>query len=361
MKLLIAAGGTGGHIFPALSVALEWKRSHPDDELFWVGTSRNREQELCRRHGIPLEMLAVQGVKRSLSISTLKALVAFGGAVRRMHRLMRREKPDAVLAFGGYVTAPVVLAARLRRVPYFLQEQNTVPGLVNRLFAGGARASFLGFPLANGWRLRGPTVVTGTPVRSVDHAYPPDAYPEGFERGRRTVLVCGGSQGALTMDRTLAPTILGWVRDGLQVVWQTGEAGCEEMKQVAGEQEHLFISGTIPDLYPFYAASRVVIGRSGASTLSETAYFGLPCVLVPLPWSAENHQWMNAGMVEAQGWGIRVKQDERCGEEVDTAVRGLLGDASRYEAMCRRALDHTPGGAAGAVVRSIRQHLEKRS
>ena len=353
MKLLIAAGGTGGHIFPALSVALEWKRRRPGDELLWVGTSRNREQELCRRHSIPLQLLAVQGVTRTPGLSSLKALRSFCAALRAMYRLLGSARPDAVLAFGGYVSAPVLLAARLRRIPYFIHEQNTVPGLVNRLGSGGARISFLGFALAVGWRLRGRTQVVGTPVRTVEKPYAPEVYPSGFDTGRDTILICGGSQGALSMNRLLVAVVAGWANDGIQVVWQTGEAAFEEIRQSMSAHERVFVFDTIADLYPYYAASRLVVGRSGASTLSETAYFGLPCVLIPLPWSTENHQWMNAGMVEAQGWGVRVQQNEQCGAQVDAAVRGLLADAGRYEAMSRRALDHSPGGAAAAIVDAV--------
>ncbi len=355
MKLMIAAGGTGGHIFPALSVAMEWRLRHPQDELLWVGTSRSRERELCERHGIALELLDVTGINRTLGLGLVRSLAAFAGAVSRMSKIIRREKPTIVLAFGGYVSAPVVVAALLNRVPYCLHEQNTVPGLVNRLFSRFSRCTFLGFQLALGWKLRGETHVVGTPIRKVAAAYPAEAYPEGLDVRARTILVCGGSQGALSMDRLLVPAIHGWVSDGIQVVWQTGKAGYEEMREAIGEHERLFMFAGIPDLYPYYAIARLVVGRSGASTLSEVAYFGLPCVVIPLPWAAENHQWMNAGLVEAQGWGVRVKQDERCGDEVDKEVRALLADPKRYEQMSRRSLDHAPNGAAAAIIRRMRE------
>ncbi len=355
MKLMIAAGGTGGHIFPALSVAQEWRERAAGARLHWIGTARSRERELCERHDIPLTMLEVRGMRRTLSLDAVRAVWALGGAVAKMKELMRREGPDALLAFGGYVSAPALVAAKLRGVPYFLHEQNTVPGLVNRLFSRGSRCTFLGFTLAEGWKLNGPTRVVGTPVRKVKGPYPPDAYPPGLDLSKKVVLICGGSQGALSMNRMLQPVVEGWLDEGMQVVWQTGTAGYPEVRDALGSRERLFLFESIPDLYPYYAQARVVVGRSGASTIAETAYFGLPCVLIPLPWSSENHQWMNAGAVEGSGWGVRVRQDERGAEQVDKQVRALFADAGLFERMSRKALDFALINAARVMVDTIRE------
>lgn len=354
MKVLIAAGGTGGHIFPALSVALEWKVRYPDDTLLWVGTSRNRERELCERHDIPLHMLDVTGLKRTLGPAMIASLGRFLKAVSRMKSLLLKEKPDAVLAFGGYVSGPVLAAAWMRHVPFYLHEQNTVPGLVNRIFCRGARRTFLGMPLALGWKLRGRTQVVGTPVRTCGHGFGDERYPEDIDRGAPTVLICGGSQGAQSMNRALVGQVKQWLRDDIQVVWQTGDVSLQEMRDVVGEHHRLFMYATISDLYPFYAIADVVVGRSGASTLAEIAYFGLPCVLIPLPWSAENHQWMNAAQVEAQGWGVRVTQDDACGDEVGRQVKRILEDPGLKERMSQHALDGSSAGAALAIIDGIR-------
>lgn len=357
VKILLAAGGTGGHIFPALSVAMEWKRSYAQDEVRWVGTSRSRERELCQANDIPLELVQVVGVRRKFSPDALKAVVSLAGAVRQMYRSFGRNRPDAVLGFGGYVTAPAVIAARLRGIPVFLQEQNAVPGLVNRILSAGARCTFLGFELAAGWHLRGRTVLTGTPVRRVEGTFAWEVYPRGLDRRVTTVLICGGSQGALSMDQALVTAARAWLDKGYQVVWQTGDAGLEPTRTAMGEHPRLFVFSSIPDLYPFYAACKVVVGRSGASTMNEAAYFGLPCVLIPLPWSTENHQWLNAGYGEARGWAVRVRQDEGCADAVVKAVDAILGDETRYEQMSRKALDSAPGDAASRIVRHIRSEI----
>lgn len=353
MKVIIAAGGTGGHIFPALSVALEWRRQNPDVELLWVGTTRNRERELCKEHGIRIVTISVRGFDRKPNLKALQAAAAFGRSVMRMSSLIRREKPDAILAFGGYVSAPVLMAARLGTTPFYMHEQNTVPGMVTRMFSNAAKCTFLGFPLSDKWELRGRSVVVGTPVRRVRGPYHDSDYPAELDRSKKTILISGGSQGSLTVSRQLVEPVQRWLQKGLQVVWHTGEAGYEEIKVKVADMPGAFLFSTIPNLYPYYALARVVVGRAGASTLAEISYFGLPCVVVPLPWASENHQWTNAGLAEGQGWAVRVAQDEQCGANVEQAVNRILEDDAAHEKMSQKALDHTPDGAASVIVESI--------
>jgi len=357
MKVIIAAGGTGGHILPALSFALEIREQCPGVLLSWIGTERSRERELCEKNGIPVTTVRVAGITRKLSLQAVRAAVEFVRAAGAVKAILKSEHPDAVIAFGGYVTAPVLTAARLLGVPFFLQEQNTVPGLVNRLFSRFAACTFLGFPLARRWNLAGKTMVTGTPVRKAAQSYD-DAYPEGFDRAKKTVLISGGSQGALTMNRAVIDQVDGWLADGFQVVWQTGEAGYREIRDRFDGRQGAYVFETIPDLYPFFAASRVLVCRAGASTLSEAAYFGIPCVIIPLPWAAENHQWKNAGLAEGQGWGVRVTQSERCGSDTDKWARTILTDNAQYELMSRHALDNSPAGAAAMIVKTVREFLD---
>jgi UDP-N-acetylglucosamine--N-acetylmuramyl-(pentapeptide) pyrophosphoryl-undecaprenol N-acetylglucosamine transferase len=357
LKIVIAAGGTGGHIFPALSVALELKARFAPASLLWIGTSRSRERELCEKNGIPLEILDVEGIKRVMSLSVVRAVVRFIKAIFGMMSLFGKNRPAAVVAFGGYVCAPVLCAASLWRVPYYLQEQNTIPGLVNRVFARGAARIFLGLPLAGKHRLRGKTEVTGTPVRQGEKSYEGFQYPDGLNRAEKAILICGGSQGAQSMNALLVASVKKWAAGGMQVVWQTGAPSFAELSEVFKPQRRVFRFATINDLYPFYAVSKLVIGRAGASTLAEVSYFGLPCALIPLPWAAENHQWANAGLVEAQGWGIRVAQNDSCGANVEKAVGTILSTEKTYNAMCMKALDNSPAEAAEKIALALSKDL----
>ena len=359
MNIVIAAGGTGGHIFPALSVALEMKKQHSDLSLLWIGTSRNREKELCEKNDIPLKILDVRGIERKLSLSNLLAIKKFAGALCHMNAYFKKNRPDAVVAFGGYVCAPVLAAARKNKIPYFLQEQNSVPGLVNRFFSSKASISFLGYPLSRKKKVRGKSEITGTPVRTVINTFENFMYPEHFDKSRKAILVCGGSQGASSMNDCLIEPIKKIVKNGIQTIWQTGSNSYEKIVNLFSDVNNVYIFNTLEDLYPYYAVSNIVICRSGASTLNEIAYFGLPCITIPLPWAAENHQWMNAAYVEHAGWGIRVAQDENCGAKVEKALNDLLSNNKLYESMSRKALDNSPVGSASIIAKKILLQLRK--
>ncbi|HEX7510451.1 MAG TPA: glycosyltransferase, partial [Chitinivibrionales bacterium] len=178
---MLTAGGTGGHIFPALSVALYLQQKHGDVGLTWIGTARSREVELCNRYDIPLVLLDVTGIERKFSLKAVSAVKNFIFEFFRVRSLFAKNKPSAIIAFGGYVCAPVLAAARLSAIPYFIHEQNTVAGLVNRLFAAKSRRVFAGLPLV-GRRIPGATVaLTGTPVRSNPGRFRPEQYPHGFD------------------------------------------------------------------------------------------------------------------------------------------------------------------------------------
>jgi UDP-N-acetylglucosamine--N-acetylmuramyl-(pentapeptide) pyrophosphoryl-undecaprenol N-acetylglucosamine transferase len=353
IKIVIAAGGTGGHIFPALSVALQCRKSFALVSLLWIGTTRNREVELCELHGIPLVLVDVAGIERKFTIKSIKALLNFLVEMFRIRSLFIKNKPHAVIAFGGYVCAPVLGAARLLKVPFFIHEQNTVLGMVNRFYFNAARKVFLGFPLVGKKSHGSRTIITGTPVRSNESGYDHFSYPFKFDKKKKTILICGGSQGAQSMNLHLVKPAQLWVSQGFQVVWQTGNAGYEDVVNAVSGKTGVFIFPLISDVYPYYAVAKTVICRAGASTLAEVAYFGLPCVMIPLPWATENHQWMNAGVVESQGWGIRIKQDDQCDSFVQQALVQILGDAGEFETMSRKALDNSPICAAQIIAETI--------
>jgi UDP-N-acetylglucosamine--N-acetylmuramyl-(pentapeptide) pyrophosphoryl-undecaprenol N-acetylglucosamine transferase len=159
------------------------------------------------------------------------------------------------------------------------------------------------------------------------------------------------------MNDRIVQTVNNLAQTGLQIIWQTGEPSFDTVKKACASEPNVHVFATLPDLYPYYALSRLVVGRAGASTLAEVAYFGLPCVLIPLPWAAENHQWVNAGLVESQGWGMRVTQDDSCGANVGSAVEQILSNEKRYHAMCMKALDNSPDGAAQKIVNVIMKDL----
>ena len=352
MRIAITAGGTGGHIFPALSVAKSIQKLDSSVELVWFGTERNREREVCEKNSIPIEMLNVSGIDRRNPISAISAIIKMKLAIIKVYIYLMKNRVDSVIAFGGYVCAPVLIAAKLKGIPYYLQEQNCVPGLVNRLMSKWAVEIFLGLELAKGYELKAETKITGNPVREKEQ-YGNFIFPDNINRDKKTVLVCGGSQGAASMNKKLVEPVKAILKKGYQVIWQTGVASFEEIKSSMGNMESIYIYETLDDLYPYYDIADILIGRSGASTLAEAALFNLPAILIPLPWSAEDHQRKNAALAVALGWAIVVEQDDSCSENIIKYSNEILDSNDILDKMRASAKKASPEKSANEIAKKL--------
>ncbi|MFW5959495.1 MAG: undecaprenyldiphospho-muramoylpentapeptide beta-N-acetylglucosaminyltransferase [Chitinivibrionales bacterium] len=348
--IVVAAGGTGGHIFPAYALLKEMVKQRSKMGFLWIGTSRSREGELSSSLGIPIVKLKTAGIKRSVSLFNILSLIGMAtGFIYMFYRFLFR-RPFAVVGFGGYVSAPVILAAKCLGIPYYLHEQNSVPGMVNRVFSKGAALNFLGFPLEKSdIPMKGKKLLTGTPVRKPDESYQDYEYPGLINGKGARVLICGGSQGAASMNTALIPVVEKIVEDGVNVVWQTGDYSYDRIRSAAENLSGVYAERSFKDLYPYYSWADIIICRSGASTVSEIALFGKPCILIPLPWSSENHQVFNAEYVEESGWGITVTQDDNCSERVKDALKKILYDSEKYSAMSEKALEAAKYDASSII------------
>jgi UDP-N-acetylglucosamine--N-acetylmuramyl-(pentapeptide) pyrophosphoryl-undecaprenol N-acetylglucosamine transferase len=331
MKIILAAGGTGGHIFPAMAVAQEIKEKSTSCRLLWITTARANEREIADRFSIEMMTLDVEGIVRKFSFAPIRAIIKFLSASVFMCRFFKKDKPDAVIAFGGYVCAAVLLAARLNKIPFFIQEQNTVMGVVNRFFAKDAQKIFLGMPLVRKLDVQeSRVVVSGTPTRKKQD-YTNFIYPQAINKDMRTILICGGSQGAVSMNRVLVKAAKWFLTNNFQVVWQTGAAGEKEVENELKNYENAVVFASIPDLYPYYSIATFLIGRAGASTISEAQLFGLPSIFIPLPWSAENHQWHNAQFAQNCGWALCLQQDENTSQKIIDFVQNCEENTQIYD------------------------------
>ena len=355
MKIVVTAGGTGGHIFPALATIQKIKELDSSTELLWITTLRSNEAQLAQEFEVPFRSLAVEGIRRRISLQPIRALLKFAWALGAMMKTITPQKCDAVIAYGGYVCGPVVMAAKLRRVPIYLHEQNSVPGAVNRFFATKAQRVFLGMPLADGWSLGGETRVVGTPVRPIDtEALKNYTFDTSIDTNRTTIFICGGSQGAMSMNRVLFEAVDWMVSQGLQVIWQTGEPGLEEVSLHYKDQDLVHPLASIDQMYPYYNLATIVIGRAGASTISEAALFAKPSLFIPLPWSAENHQWFNAGFAEDAGWAKRIEQNEQSSARIIEEVTHMLFDTQKcYQQMQAAAQKSGVHSAAQTIAEEV--------
>jgi UDP-N-acetylglucosamine--N-acetylmuramyl-(pentapeptide) pyrophosphoryl-undecaprenol N-acetylglucosamine transferase len=349
MRLIIAGGGTGGHLYPGIAVAEEVRAR--GGEVLFVGTTRGIEARVVPAAGYPLELLEVSGIKRMGLVRTLQGLGRVPLALVRSLGIVRKFRPDAVLGVGGYASGPMVLAAALAGYPTAIQEQNSVPGFTNRTLGRFVRAVLVAFEDARRFFPAGKVALVGNPVRRtfVESAQGrPDA-------AAGTLLVVGGSQGARAVNELVieAAQLLA-ARGALPpLVHQTGAKDadrCSERYRELGLGERVAVRPFIEDMAGTLAEAALVVGRAGALTLAELAIVGRPAVLIPLPTAADDHQSKNAAAFATAGAAVVVEQGQATGAALAELLAELWKDGARRQTMtaAMRSLGH-PRAAAEVV------------
>jgi len=334
MRVVIAGGGTGGHLFPAVAVGEELKRERPDVEVLYVGASNGMEAKWLPQNGLRCELLQIRGWTGKSPLVRIRALGEFVTAIGHARSILKNFGADLVVAAGGYASAPMAMAAVLGRVPVVMMEQNVRPGLSNRLLWRFARKICVGFNESAAAFPKDKVEVTGNPVRFT--VYPQPRKPtEPLQ-----ILVLGGSSGAhrLNLGVLKAFTIC---RDSvikLDIVHQTGDA---DVAVVADGYRNLGrearVVAFIDDIAAALDRADLVIARSGAMTVSEIALAGRPAIFVPYPFHRDRQQELNARVLERRGAARIVLDDDHLGENLATALQGLATDAAELVAMGAKA------------------------
>lgn len=303
-RILISGGGTGGHIFPALSIANALKR-RLDAEILFVGAENRMEMERVPAAGYNIKGLPVAGFDRRHLLRNISVLMKLRKSLSMAKGIVKDFRPDIAVGVGGYCSGPTLKAAQKAGVPTLIQEQNSYAGVTNKLLAAKAKAICVAYPGMERFFPAESIVMTGNPIRRdlVEHA--PDAGEArkgfGLDPERPTVLVIGGSLGALTLNESLEKGITSLADKGIQVIWQTGKNfGDRGVKAVQG-LKGIVVTKFISDMAAAYAAADVVVSRAGASSISELEALGKPCILVPSPNVAEDHQRHNAEALVSRG------------------------------------------------------------
>jgi UDP-N-acetylglucosamine--N-acetylmuramyl-(pentapeptide) pyrophosphoryl-undecaprenol N-acetylglucosamine transferase len=308
-KFALACGGTGGHIFPALAVGKELREAH-GAEVFVVGRPASMEERLSLQGGYAFEPVPAVPLFRSRVWRNLLLPLRAWQSLSAARSVLRRQKPQAVFATGGYVCLPTGVAAKMSGVPLFVHEANSHPGVANRLLARLANGVFAGSP-AGAKALGHGAIVTGNPVRALDGRSRHELRAaQGFAESDRFLVVIGGSQGARGVNRILASEVASFLADGWTVLWQTGPAEVESMRQQVASHPRLRIEAFVNDMYGMFGAADLALTRAGGSTLGELALHGLPSLLIPFPAATGNHQELNAREYERAGAAMVILESE---------------------------------------------------
>ena len=342
LRVIIAGGGTGGHVFPAMALAEALlRRGSGNREVLFVGSEGGLEADLVPRHGYKIQLLKVGKLKGSAWSVRARTLAGLPLAVGAALGILRRFKPDVVVGVGGYASAPVVMAASLLRLPVALLEQNAVPGVTNRVLSRFARRVVTAFQHAQGYFPAGKAVLLGNPIRA-EVAAALLAIKSAQEKAALgeppCLLVLGGSQGARPVNELVCAALPRLMRQvpGLRVIHQTGPA---DQERVAARYEELGVEARVEafirDMVTAYEPAWLMVGRSGASTVSELTLAGLPALLIPYPFAADDHQAKNAEEVDKAGGAMVLRQAELTPTALADQLATLLSDVGRLRPMTR--------------------------
>lgn len=336
-KVIISGGGTGGHIFPAISIANAIREARPDSDILFVGAEGRMEMEKVPAAGYRITGLPIAGIKREWSLDNLSFPFKLARSLRKAANVISEFRPDVAVGVGGYASGPLLFMASLRGIPTLVQEQNSYPGITNRILSRHAAAVCVAYEGMERYFDKGKIVFTGNPVRN-DIINLEGKREEGvahfnIDPARKTLLVVGGSQGARSINRSICEGLQALTAAGMQVVWQTGKAFYPEAKAAV---EHLGSEGI--RVYDFitrmdyaYACADVVVGRAGASTVSELCIVRKPSILVPLPTAAEDHQTRNCSALLSRNAALMVRDSEAATKLVAEAIRLMGDDALRQQ------------------------------
>ena len=334
-RILISGGGTGGHIFPALSIANALRR-RVDCEILFVGAENRMEMEKVPAAGYKIIGLPVAGFNRKNLLKNFSVLLKLRKSISKARGIIRDFKPDIAIGVGGYASGPTLKAAQKAGIPTLLQEQNSYAGVTNKLLAAKADRICTAYEGMERFFPADKIILTGNPVRKnlvEAKANVREARKSfGLDPDKTTLLVVGGSLGARTLNETLEECISKLAAAGIQVIWQTGKFFGNRAEEAAKGLEGVVVTQFIADMAEAYAAASFVVSRAGAGSISELELLGKACILVPSPNVAEDHQTKNAQALEKNGAAILVP-DADARKILPATILNLASDPERIKSM----------------------------
>lgn len=367
MRIILTGGGTGGHIYPALAIAEKWKALDPDSEILYVGTQRGLESKIVPKRNVPFRTIGVEGLPRKISPALVKAIIRAGKGCLEARRVVRDFKPDLVIGTGGYVCGPMVLAARLQGVPAMIHEQNAFPGVTNKLLARFVNRIMVTFPESSKYFSHKEKITaTGLPVRQevLDAEKQAGLAFFGFDPEKVTLLVSGGSRGARSLNRAMAEAYTTLATyPNLQILHLTGEADyADTMEAIAKtglqieDYPQIQIKPYLDEMQHGLAAADFCVGRAGATFLAEITACGIPSILIPYPYAAENHQEYNAKALVDQDAARMILDKDLTGQALCREIETIYKDETLREKMALAAKSYGKPDALDRIIALMEEY-----
>jgi UDP-N-acetylglucosamine--N-acetylmuramyl-(pentapeptide) pyrophosphoryl-undecaprenol N-acetylglucosamine transferase len=355
-SVIISGGGTGGHIYPALAIADEIKRRHPNCIIRFVGAEGRMEMEKIPEAGYPIDGLPISGIERKVfSKKNLLFPLRLAKSLSKAKKLIAAYRPDAVVGVGGFASGPLLRVAAAKSIPTLIQEQNSFPGITNRLLAKKATVICTGFPNMSRWFPEARTVHTGNPLRNsisnTAHSKAEALAAFNLHGSGKVIFIMGGSLGARTINEAVMASLKEWSNQDYQIIWQTGQRFVKEYEELLAQHPNSNVSivGFIQRMDLAYSAADLIVSRAGAMSISELALVGKPTLFVPSPNVSEDHQTKNARTLTDHHAALLIP-DASVSEQLGTTVTSLLNDPERCQHLSQTLKGFAKPDAAAAVV-----------
>ena len=317
-RFIISGGGTGGHIYPAIAIANELKLRFPDCEILFVGAKDKMEMQKVPQAGYEIEGLWISGIQRKLTLENLKFPFKFLSSLLKSRKIIKKFNPDVVIGTGGFASGSVVQVAQSMKIPTLIQEQNSYPGITNKVLSKKANAICVAYDGLDKFFPKEKIVFTGNPVRqdllNVEENRLDAIKHFDLDPNKRTLLVLGGSLGARRINQLIEKELDFIVNQDVQLIWQCGKFYYEEYKKYDSDTQHptpnTQVLPFIDRMDLVYAAADIIISRAGASSVSELSIVGKPTIFIPSPNVAEDHQTKNAGAISDKNGAVLIKESE---------------------------------------------------
>lgn len=365
-RLIISGGGTGGHIFPAVAIANEFRERHPDARILFVGAKGRMEMTRVPEAGYEIIGLWISGLQRTLTWSNLLFPIKVIASYFKALKIIRQFRPHVVVGTGGYASGPIMMAAVKYNIASVIQEQNSFAGLANKQVANKVSKVCVAYEGMDRYFPKEKIILTGNPVRkdilTVDQKREKALYHFGFDTNNKTLLIIGGSLGARTINESILAGIEKLIDAQIQVIWQTGKLYFDDYKEKLSKYhlKRIRIFPFVKEMDLAYAASDVVISRSGALAVSELCIAERPCILVPSPNVAEDHQTKNAMALSEKDAAVLIRDREAHENLVEEALK-LIFDERRAQRLSENIALLAKPNATRDIVLEIEKLIDSKA
>lgn len=369
MKVIIAGGGTGGHINPGVAIAKKIKEKHSDANILFIGTEKGLEKKMVPKEGFKIRFITVEGLNKKVSINTFKSIALGIKGYRQASKIIKEFKPDIVIGTGGYVCGPVVLCAYLKGIPTMIHEQNAIPGVTNKILSKVTTKIAISFKESEKYFPKNKVFFTGNPVKDQIINLNREKSREvwGIDRDKPVLFVVGGSRGAKNVNNAIVEIIPRLNDENIQLIFVTGENQFEEtMKNLEKNKinvknlKGIKIFPFIFNMHDALGACDLIVSRAGATTLSEITAVGIPAILIPSPFVANNHQEYNAIALEENGAAILIKESQLKDNVLSEQIFNIIKNKDTLNSMSLNSKKMAVIDAADNIYALIKETLNEK-